>query len=365
MKTTEQRLNSSEARAEQVASKQYQRIELSIDWHAREYRVVRIIEGGGPEPAQRFSPVKFEYWVMKQLALAEKVYSCYEAGAGGFVLHRWLTAVGVINYMVAPRSLDRDHRGVQNDATDALQLAQDLDRYVRGNKKALRTVYVPSVEEEQKRQESRQRQQLLAHRKSLAAQGRSLLLAQGHHHADDWWKGSFWKVLGPSLPSWLRQALETYRRLILVVQEELDELTRQIEKAAAVHRPVGMGALTFEQLQRELCNCHRFTNRKQPGSYAGLCGGLSASGSHSMDLPITKAGNRRLRVLLIEWAWRMVRYQPQSVVIQRWAKILLSPKAHRRLRKKAIVAVARGLLVQFWQWQTGRTTPEQLGWRMT
>src|SRR5436309_4985639 len=75
----------------------YEAIKLGIDWHAREYRIVRIIDGSGPEPAQRFSPEKFLLWVSKQLKLASKVYSCYESGAGGFVLHRQLTELGVSN----------------------------------------------------------------------------------------------------------------------------------------------------------------------------------------------------------------------------------------------------------------------------
>lgn len=60
----------------------------------------------------------------------------------------------------------------------------------------------------------------------------------------------------------------------------------------------------------------------------------------------------------------MVRWQPDSPLIQRWKHALLNPKAHARARKKAIIAVARRLAVDLWRWRTGRTTPEQLGWIM-
>src|SRR5262249_49589883 len=361
---TKQNPHSSEARAEQAASKKYQTIKLGIDWHAAQYRVVRIIDGAGPEPAQRFVPEAFLAWAQKQVGLAEKVFSCYEAGCGGFVLHRQLTKLGVNNYVVAPRSLDPDHKRVQNDATDARQLAQDLERFVGGNAKALRLAYVPTPEEEQRRQQSRQRQQMVAHCLSLAAQGRSLLLSQGWRESNHWWKKSRWEELALRLPEWIYTALESYRRLILAVNQEVKSLTQKITAVAPMERPVGMGGLTFEQIKREVCNWGRFKNRKQPGSYTGLCGGLAASGEGVIDLPITKVGNVRLRVLLIELAWRMVRYQPQSKLIQKWAKVLLNPQAHRRARKRAIVAVARELLVQLWRWQTGRVTPEQLGWWM-
>ena len=356
--------DNSEVRAEQVANKKYQTIKLGVDWHAEQYRVVRIIDGAGPEPAQRFRPEAFLAWAQKQLSLAQKVYCCYEAGAGGFVLHRQLTQLGLINYVVAPRSLDPDHRGVQNDATDARQLAVNLDQFVGGNPKALRRVHVPTPEQEQRRQQSRQRQQMQSHLLALAAQGRCLLLAQGWRESNHWWKPPRWAHLASSLPAWLVSGLESYRRLILVAHEELTTFTQKIQAAASTQRPRGMGALTLEQINREVCDWNRFKNRKQPGSYAGLCGGLVGTGNWSMDLPITKAGNVRLRVLMIELAWRMVIFQPQCKLIQRWKHVLLNPKAHRRARKRAIVAVARQLLVQLWRWQTGQITPQQLGWQM-
>src|SRR4051794_28935522 len=39
----------------QLSKPQYEIIKLGIDWHADHLRVVRMIDGSGPEPAQRFS----------------------------------------------------------------------------------------------------------------------------------------------------------------------------------------------------------------------------------------------------------------------------------------------------------------------
>jgi transposase len=154
------------------------------------------------------------------------------------------------------------------------------------------------------------------------------------------------------------------RRLILNADQELKALTQQVAQAAPAYRPRGMGALSLEEINREVLDYNRFRNRKAAGSYAGLVGGVSDSGDQHSDLPITKAGNIRLRTLLIELAWRMVFYQSQSKLIQNWKHVLLNPKAHRRARKRAIVAVARQLLVDIWRWQSGRVTPAQLGWVM-
>ncbi len=55
-------------------------------------------------------------------------------------------------------------------------------------------------------------------------------------------------------------------------------------------------------MESEVSDWQRFKNRRQVGSYAGLTGGVSASGGSSADLSITKVGNRRLRTELVELA---------------------------------------------------------------
>jgi transposase len=343
----------------------YDCIKLGTDWHAREFRVTRIIDNSGPQPAQRFCPAAFLAWVKKQLTRGRVVYSCYEAGAGGFVLHRQLVALGVKNIVVTPRKLDRENRRVQNDKTDSRELAMDLDRYVRGNKRALREVYVPTPEQEQLRAESRQRRQLRKARHAMACQGSSLLLAQGWQCSTKWWKPDQWDRLRKELPQWLIEILGLWRGLIEQIDAAVRLLVAKIKKTAPRARPRGLGALGLEEILREVADFKRFKNRKAPGSYTGLTGGVSASGDYHQDLPITKAGNRSLRAMLIEAAWRWVYYQPQSKLIQRWKHVLCNEHAHKRGRKRAIVAVARALFVDLWRWQTGRATPEAMGWIMT
>lgn len=364
MKTTLDTSKAAEVSQNLAANPKFDNIKLGVDWHAGYYRVVRIIDEGGPEPAQRFAPEAFLQWAKKQTGLAKKVFSCYEAGCGGYVLHRQLTQLGVTNYVVVPRKLDDDRSGVRNDAREARDLALNLDRYVRGNPKAMRVVRVPTAEQEQRRQRSRQRDQMQQQRLSLASQGRALLLSQGWRWSNQWWQDASWLKLRPQLPEWLVFRLEVFRRLILAVNKELKDLTQELQAAAPADRPKGMGAMTYEQLESEVVDWGRFSGRKRAASYSGLTGGVASSGQYHCDLPITKAGNPRLRHILIELAWRMVVYQSGSRLIQRWKHVLLNPKAHARARKKAIVAVARQLMVDLWRWRTGKTTPEQLGWVM-
>ncbi len=264
-------MNNSEVRAEQVASKAHQTLKLGLDVHAEMIVVVRILDQSSPPPAQKFTPAKFLEWVKKQVALADAVHSCYEAGLFGYGLHRRLVALGIDNGVVQPVCLDERHTGVNDDKGDARELAMRLDRYVAGNQQALATVRAPTPEEEQKRIQSRQREQL----------------------------------------------------------------RREVQRVAS-----------------------------QVGSYTGLCGGISASGKSSHLLPITKHGNARLRTALIELAWRRVIWQPESKRVKKWKPVLGPPKASKGARKKAIVAIARQMAVDWWRWKTQRAEPADFGWEM-
>jgi transposase len=145
---------------------------------------------------------------------------------------------------------------------------------------------------------------------------------------------------------------------------QLALLTKALKAKAPKERPRGMGELSCEQLESEVCDWSRFKTRRQVGAYAGLTGGVSGSGEQLADLSITKAGNKRLRTALIELAWRMIAYQPDYWLVKKWKSILLNPKAHGRRKKRVIVAFARQLFVDLWKWRTGKATPQSLGWSM-
>ena len=126
-----------------------------------------------------------------------------------------------------------------------------------------------------------------------------------------------------------------------------------------------MGALTLQTIENEVGDWHRFANRRQVGSYTGLCGGVSSSGQSTRLLSITKHGNVRLRTALVELAWRMVLWQPQSKSVQSWKDVFFAQKkASAAARKKATVGLARQLAVDLWRWRTGRATAAELGWTL-
>ncbi len=337
---------------------------LGLDVHAATIMVGRQVEGLNAQPPQRFKVGDFLKWVKGQVEKGFEVISCYEAGPTGYWLHRELEGVGVTNYVVCPTRLDSRGKRVRTDKTDAVELLVRLDRYVAGNRKAFSVVVVPTVGQEQKRALSRQREQLRRQRLSLAAQGRMLLLGQGYRESNFWWQGARWEGLQERLPEWLVKRLESFVRVIAVVDEEVRVLTGQVSQRAPARLPRGLGALTHEVIEAEIKDWHNFRNRRQVGSYSGLTGGVSGSGEQSADLSITKAGNRRLGSCLVECAWRLVAQQPGYWLVQKWKGVLCNPKAAKRRRKQVIVAFARQLLVDLWRWKTGRITAERLGWVM-
>jgi transposase len=334
-------------------------IKLGVDVHLDRYVVVRQIDGGAPQPPQRFSPSQFLDWAKKQAALAQRVYSCYEAGPFGYSLHRKLAGMGITNYVVRPRDWDEYGKKVKTDKRDAKEMVLRLDRYVAGNRDAFCVVRVPTEAEEQARSRSRQRESLQKEKLRLAAQGRSHALYYGAHLEGTWWTEGLWKDL--VLPPMVRELLEPLRRVIQALEVELKVLSKALTDAAPEELPLGLGKLTYEVLEREVGNWNRFENRRQVASYTGMCPREDSSDQRRFQGAINKHGNPRVRTVLVEASWRLVCYQPTYKPVARWLPVLTHPKTTRSKRKQIIVAIGRQFSVDWWRVRTGRCHAADLG----
>jgi transposase len=341
-----------------------QTIKLGVDVHLDLYVVVRVIDGGTPQPPQRFQPMEFMLWCAKQLTLAEKVFTCYEAGPFGYSLHRRLERMGVTNYVIRPRDWDEYGKKVKTDKRDALAMAQCLDRYVGGNREAFCVVRVPTEAQEQKRSVSRQRESLQQEKQRLAAQGRSHALYYGEHLQGEWWREADWQRTLPELPAIVVNLLEPLRRLLAAVEAELKTRTQELVAAAPAGLPVGLGQMTSEILEREVVDWERFKNRRQVASYTGLCPREDTSSQRRFQGAINKHGNRRLRPALVEGAWRLLVFQPDYRAVKKWGAAMLERKSGKPRRKKLIIALARTFAVDWWRVRTGRCKAEDLGLKL-
>jgi transposase len=108
----------------------------------------------------------------------------------------------------------------------------------------------------------------------------------------------------------------------------------------------------------EVCDWYRFADRKAPASYTGCCPSEKSSGGIQRTGCIDRHGNGRLRTLLVEAVWRLVRWQPSW---HAWRKLLSRLSATGKLPKRWAVALARQLAVDLWRVRTGRSTWAQLG----
>lgn len=157
---------------------------------------------------------------------------------------------------------------------------------------------------------------------------------------------------------------------LLEVSQLLDQirlLNRQIDQIEAVikeelaHRPEskrlmsapGIGICLTSVILAYLGDPRRFRTGKQVAAYAGLVPQLRQSGKTERIGHITKAGNVRLRKLLINAAWIAVRHNPWAR--DQFHRLCGGSRAKSR-RRIAIVAVARRLLVRCWAMLRDETT---------
>jgi transposase len=331
---------------------------LGIDAHLRSYQVAIKRDNSGIAGVQSMKLEELLLFSQKQLQWAEEVYAVYEAGPLGYVLYRQLKALGIKAYVSAPECLEQGKR--KHNKLDARKLASRLYSYVQGDRDMMREVRVPSVEQEQLRVESRQLDQLVATRKAIAAQGRALVLSQGYGMMSGaWWRPvAYGKWVG-LLPKWLISHLELWQANLRLLDQQILQSKKELAQSVKEALPKGFGAQTMAQLDREIGDYHRFSNRRKVGCFGGLIPREHSTGVGQRLGSITKVGSPRIRVLIIEMVWRLLLFQPNYGPILQWQEALGGK--NKALKKKAVVAVARRLLVDIWKLRTGRTTPQALG----
>ena len=127
------------------------------------------------------------------------------------------------------------------------------------------------------------------------------------------------------------------------IHKQLKALARADERVQLLQTIPGVGRKTAEVVVAYLDDPHRFQNARQISSYAGMVPRRYQSGEMDRQGRIHKRGPRQLRSALVEAAWLMLRYNP-------WAKSVYDrlTSGQKTRKKKAIVAVARKLLVRCW-----------------
>ncbi len=330
-------------------------IKMGCDIHARDLAISIQVDDTRALRPQMMTREQLLAVVRGLLAAGRTVHVVYETGPCGYGLYYELKAVGAKAYVIVAEALG-DRRKQKTDKLDAAALCDKLDRYLRGNTKAMTVVRVPSVEEQQRRSEGRLREQVKQSRHQWEARGRSQMLFYGHHVTGKWWNPKRWTQLQETLPPWLIEQLSVIHAQILQLDQQEKALRVKLEAQAPRQLPKAIGALTWVLLAREICDWSRFRNRRQVSSFSGLCPGVDQSGGRKHDGSINRYGNPRVRALLIELVWRLARWQPDYPPV----RALVAGIARGAARRKCAVAAARKLAVDLWRLATGQTTPEKL-----
>ncbi len=310
----------------------------------------------------------------RTLGAVPAVVSCYEAGYDGFWLHRLLMAAGITNHVFDPASIAVDQRArrVKTDRIDGEKMLRTLMAYLRGEPRVVRIVRVPSPEQEDARRASRERGRLTkeqtAHTTRIKALLRLLGMAVGNPRRHDWlsWlvKQRDWQ--GQAVPPQTMAEIKREHARLMLVREQLDALAQapadltpaaaqMAQRSELLLRLKSLGPAFTTTLTNEVFY-KDFRNRREVASYFGLTPSPWQSGGTDRDQGISKAGNPRARCAAIEMAWLWLRHQPDSKLTQEYRRRTLN--ASKRIKRVAIVALARKLIVALWRYLTTGLVPE-------
>jgi len=312
----------------------------------------------------------------RRLGSAPSVVSCYEAGYDGFWLHRVLIAAGITNHVFDPGSIavDQRSRRAKSDRIDGEQLLRTLMAYCRGEPRVVRIVRVPSRDQEDSRRATREHDRLVkeqtAHTNRLKALLRLVGVAVGNPRRRDWlsWLAVQRDRQGEPVPRYMMAELTREHGRLMLVRKQLEELAAPVAEeeltpdAAEMGRrrehflrlkslgPAFAGTLTNEVFYKD------FRTSRQVGSYFGLAPSPWKSGRIDREQGISKAGNPRARQKAIELAWLWLRHQPDSALAHEFRR--RTANASGRMRRIAIVALARKLMVALWRYLTTGLIPQ-------
>jgi transposase len=311
----------------------------------------------------------------RKLGTVPGVKSCYEAGYDGFWLHRLLQAKGIENYVFDPASIavEQRSRRAKSDRIDGEQLVRTLMAYLRGEPRVVRIVRVPSPDQEDARRASRERDRLVGEQTGHTNRITSLLrlhgFAVGNPRRRDWlkWLAGQRDWQGQPVPPQILAEIEREHARLMLIREQLAALEKAPAQAQPTPAVVEMGrrqemlfrlkslgpafttSLTGEVFYKD------FKNGRQVGSYVGLAPSPWKSGGIDREQGISKAGNPRARQKAIELAWLWVRHQPDSALTH-WFRERTA-KVTKRVKRIAIVALARKLMVALWRFLTTGLVP--------
>ena len=136
----------------------------------------------------------------------------------------------------------------------------------------------------------------------------------------------------------LLAVFESINRQLVWVDTRLEHLAKSDEMVERLCTAPSVGPVTAAAFSSTVDDAHRFKSAHQVEAYFGLTPSEWSSGEKQCKGHITKAGNNRMRRLLVQVAVSILRLRsPRTEALRKWATGI----AARRGKKIAIVALAR------------------------
>jgi len=265
----------------------------------------------------------------------------YEAGPTGYGLYRQITGLGHECLVAAPSLIpQRPGDRVKTNRRDALSLTRQLRA---GD---LTAVWVPDPQHEAMRDLSRTRDAAVRERRAKRQQLSALLLRLGQSYPGKttWGKAHLAWLAGCKLAH--REQRLTVEEMLLAVRQANERIARleQAMRAAAPDWSLaplatalmalrGIDFIAATTLTAEIGDPRRFAKPRELMAWLGLVPCEHSTGDRVKRGPITKAGNRRARSLLIECAWSY--RHPARVGPSKLAKLEAVPVAVQEIAWKA------------------------------
>ncbi|ARP67139.1 MULTISPECIES: IS110 family transposase [Mesorhizobium] len=277
---------------------------------------IAIAEAGREGEVRFFGEVDASDTSMRRViqriaAKFDRIHLCYEAGPTGYGLYRLIRSLGHECTVVAPSLIPRKPGDrVKTNRRDALSLA----RLLRAGE--LTAVWVPDEDHEAMRDLVRARaaavETLRVHRQQVSA----FMLKHGRAYP----RTKNWTM---RYLRWLQEqrfdypahqiALQEMVEAVRVSKERVERLDRVIEEfipnwslapiVRALQTLRGVDLIVAVTFATEVGDVSRFESPRQLMGYLGLVPGERSTGETIRRGGITKAGNGRVRHMLVESAW--------------------------------------------------------------
>src|SRR5215207_9640808 len=304
---------------------QYTEAFVGID-AAKARNAIAVAEGGRGGEVRYLGEVDASEQGMRRIvariaAKYDRVHFCYEAGPTGYGLHRLITGLGYECTVVAPSLIPRRPGDrVKTNRRDAVTLAKLL----RADE--LTAVWVPDEGHEAIRDLVRARaaavETLRVHKQQVAA---------------------FWlqeqKFAHPAHQIVLQEAVEAVR----LAKERVERLERLIEEflpawslapvVTALQALRGVNLIVAVTFVAEIGDLRRFESPRRLMANLGLVPSERSTGDAVRRGGITKAGNGRVRHLLVESAWTY--RHPPRIGAKKLAQLERVPPKVREIAWKA------------------------------